>query len=137
MKTSFARIGTALACCLLAVALLAAPAVADPYPVSGKWGVSTSTQKGPIDCGKLRVISFNGEQRTDSGGGVPAFRNSSITRDGLNRYQVVDVFTNGMISDAQRLLYAASRRRRSSRIGHAEGRLAETAQMQIIARRDA
>ena len=61
MKTPFAIIGTALACVLLASALLAAPAVADPYPVSGKWGVSASTKKGPIDCGKLRVISFNGE----------------------------------------------------------------------------
>lgn len=99
MKTSFATIGPTFACCLLAFGLVAAPALADPYPVSGKWGVSASTKKGPIDCAKLRVISFNGEQRTDSGGSVPAFRNRSITRDGVDRYQVVDLFTNGMIKN--------------------------------------
>ncbi len=129
MKTSFATIGPTFACCLLAFGLVAAPALADPYPVSGKWGVSASTKKGPIDCGKLRVISFNGEQRTDSGGSVPAFRNRSITRDGADRYQVVDLFTNGMIKNAQRQLYAASGRCRSSRIEYAEGRLAEAAQV--------
>lgn len=97
MKTSPVTVGTA--CALLAFGLLAAPAFADAYPVTGKWGVSTSTKKGPIDCSKLRVISFNGEQRTDSGGGVPAFRNRSITRDGADRYQVIDLFTNGMIKN--------------------------------------
>jgi hypothetical protein len=101
MKTSVATTGTALACALLAGSLVATPAFADTYPASGKWGVSTSTQKGPVDCGKLRVISFNGDQRTDSGGGVPAYRNRSVTPDGINRYRVVDVFTNGMVNNGQ------------------------------------
>jgi hypothetical protein len=101
MKMSVMTTGTALACALLACSLVAVPAFADTYPASGKWGVSTSTKKGPVDCGKLRVISFNGNQRTDSGGGVPAYRNRSVTPDGINRYRVVDVFTNGMVNNGQ------------------------------------
>jgi hypothetical protein len=74
--------------------------LADSYPVSGKWGVSTSSEKGPIDCGKLRVINFNGGQRTDSGGGVPAYRNRTVRPDGANRYRVEDEFTTGQIANA-------------------------------------
>ena len=44
--------------------------LAGTYPVSGRWGQSTSTEKGPIDCSKLRVISFSGNQRTDSNSGA-------------------------------------------------------------------
>ena len=43
---------------LLATALVT-PAMAGSYPLSGRWGVSASAQKGPIDCSGLRVISFN------------------------------------------------------------------------------
>ncbi|MFN3659503.1 MAG: hypothetical protein ACK4UO_19835 [Pseudolabrys sp.] len=84
----------------LALAALAAPANADTYPVSGRWGESTSSEKGPIDCGRLRVISFNGDTRTDSKGGVPAYRNRSVTADGPSRWRVVDIFTTGQISNA-------------------------------------
>ena len=66
----------------VAATALSAPAFADAYPVSGKWGVSTSSEKGPIDCGKLRVINFNDGQRTDTGGGVPAYRNRTVRPDG-------------------------------------------------------
>jgi hypothetical protein len=45
---------------------LAVPALADSYPVSGRWGQSTSSAKGAIDCSDIRVITFNGNQRTDS-----------------------------------------------------------------------
>ena len=99
MKTSPAL--ASLLYSALACVALTATAFADVYPVFGKWGVSTSTKKGPIDCAKLRVISFNGNQRTDSGGGVPAYRNRSVTPDGINRYRVVDVFTNGMVNNGQ------------------------------------
>jgi hypothetical protein len=75
--------------------------LAGSYPVSGRWGVTESTEKGPVDCGKLRVISFNGDTRTDSGGGVPAYRNSSVTPRGTNEYDVIDIFTTGQISNAQ------------------------------------
>jgi hypothetical protein len=75
-----------------------APALADSYPVSGRWGESTSSQKGPIDCTGKRVIAFSGNQRTDSNGGVPAYRNRSVTPEGSSRYRIVDIFTTGQIS---------------------------------------
>lgn len=83
------------------LAALAAPALAETYPVSGKWGQSAGTEKGAVDCSKLRVIEFNGEERTDSGGGVPAFRLRSIEPEGTSSYRVVDEFTTGQISNAQ------------------------------------
>jgi hypothetical protein len=85
--------------CLIAC-LVAVPALADGYPVRGKWGVSASSQDGPIDCAGKRIISFNGNQRQDSGGGVPAFRNRSVSPEGPSRYRVVDVFSNGQINNA-------------------------------------
>ena len=80
-------------------AALAAPAMGASYPVSGKWGQSASSKKGAIECHGRRVMSFNGDQRTDSGGSVHAFQNRSITADGPSQYRIVDVFTTGQISD--------------------------------------
>lgn len=71
------------------------------YPVDGRWGVTASTQKGPVDCSRLRVIAFDGNQRTDSHGGVPTFRNQSIQQNGTNNFRIVDEFTTGQISNAQ------------------------------------
>ncbi|RDV04946.1 hypothetical protein [Undibacter mobilis] len=86
----------------ISLSLLAVtPAAATNYPIDGRWGVTASTQKGPIDCSKLRVITFNGSQRTDSGGGVPAFRNHSIQSNGSSDFRIVDVFTTGQISNGQ------------------------------------
>src|SRR5689334_25244918 len=49
------RIATALL-----VTTLATPALAQSYPVSGKWGEINGAQKGPIDCtDRRRVIDFN------------------------------------------------------------------------------
>lgn len=76
----------------------AAPALADGYPISGQWGESTSSNKGAIDCSNKRVMEFNGNQRTDSMGGAPAYRNKSITSEGPSRYRVVDEFSTGQIS---------------------------------------
>jgi hypothetical protein len=86
---------------LIAAALtaLAAPALAATYPVSGRWGQSDSSNKGPIDCSKLRFIAFNGDQRTDSGGGVPAYRLKSISADGSSHFRVTDVFTTGQVNN--------------------------------------
>jgi hypothetical protein len=79
---------------------LASPALAESYPVSGKWGAGAPPSKDAVDCTKLRVIGFNGDTRTDSKGGVPAYRNVSVTRaDG--GYRVVDQFTTGQISNAR------------------------------------
>ncbi len=80
---------------------LAAPTFAAGYPVSGKWGQSTGTQKGAIDCGKLRVIEFKGDQRTDSNGGVPAYRLKTISTDGPTNFRIVDEFTTGQINNAR------------------------------------
>jgi hypothetical protein len=83
------------------ISALAAPALADSYPVSGEWGQSTSSAQGAIDCSNRRVIGFNDGQRTDSRGGVPAYRNKSVTPAGPSSYRIVDVFTNGQINNAQ------------------------------------
>jgi hypothetical protein len=79
------------------VAALAAPALADSYPVSGRWGQSTSSEKGAIDCAGKRVIDFKGDQRTDSKGGVPAYRNKSVSVAGPSSYRIVDQFSNGQV----------------------------------------
>jgi hypothetical protein len=89
---------TALVCLLLA---LAAPALAADYPISGRFGVGVFAKPGPIDCTGLRVIGFFGDQRRDSNGGVPAYRNRSIVQSGPRSFDVVDEFTTGQISDAQ------------------------------------
>lgn len=80
----------------IALALLLAPAEAGSYPVSGRWGESASSATGPIDCKGKRVIEFTGETRTDSKGGVPAYRNKSVN-GGSGRWQIVDEFTTGQI----------------------------------------
>ena len=81
---------------------LAAPALAATYPVSGRWGQSASDKKGAIDCGtSKRVIAFNGNIRTDSGGSVRAYQNRSVTGDGSGQYRIVDIFSNGQISSGQ------------------------------------
>jgi len=79
------------------VAALSAPALAGGYPVSGNWGQSASSAKGAIDCTGKRVIGFNGDQRTDSHGGVPAYRNYSVTAAGQSQYRVVDEFSNAQV----------------------------------------
>lgn len=91
---------------ILAVAVVASgsqigAAAAGNYPIDGRWGVTASTEKGRVDCSKLRVLAFNGDQRTDSGGGVPAFRNLTIQSAGGRDFRIVDVFTTGQTSNAQ------------------------------------
>ena len=85
---------------LLFLALASTPALADTYPVSGRWGESAAAQKGAIDCANLRVIAFNGNQRTDSKGGVPAYRNVSV-RPEDGGFRIVDEFHTGQISNAR------------------------------------
>jgi hypothetical protein len=86
----------------LAAALLGigGPALAANYPVTGKWGVNAPHSDKPIDCSGLRVIAFNGNQRTDSKSGVPAYRNVSVTASG-GGYRISDEFTTGQISNAR------------------------------------
>jgi hypothetical protein len=83
----------------LLLTTLALPVQAQVYPVEGKWGQSTSGEKGPIDCAdSKRVIDFNGDQRTDSNSGVPTYRNQSVVSDGPSSYRIVDEFSTGQIS---------------------------------------
>jgi hypothetical protein len=84
--------------CLVA---LAGAAFADRYPISGSWGISKWTDKGAIDCANLRVITFSGEERTDSKGGVPGYRNNWIRREDGGRYRVSDSFSNGQVHNGQ------------------------------------
>ncbi len=78
-------------------AMLASPASAANYPVTGRWGQGDSAAKPPIDCSKLRVIEFNGDTRTDSDGGVPGYRLKSISSEGPSAHRIVDQFTSGQI----------------------------------------
>ena len=105
------RTGTAL----LLVAALTAPALADSYPVSGRWGQSDSGKKGPIDCTGKRVITFKGEQRFDTGGGVPGYHNKSVRTDGADRWRIVDQFSNGHNQRRHHQPHADQDRRRSHR----------------------
>jgi hypothetical protein len=82
---------------LILVLTLSAPALADDYPVQGKWGVSNSTSKGPIDCTGKRIIDFRGNQRIDTGGGVPSYHNGSVVSDGSSGFRIVDQFSNGQV----------------------------------------
>jgi hypothetical protein len=78
--------------------VLALPALAQTYPVQGRWGQSTNSEKGAINCVGKRVSDFIGNQRTDSNGGVPSYRNRSVTAEGPSSYRIVDEFTTGQIS---------------------------------------
>ena len=80
------------------LSIFAGSALAQVYPIEGRWGESASSEKGVIDCTGKRVIAFAGDQRTDSGGGVPAYRNQSVTSQGASSYRIVDEFSNGQIS---------------------------------------
>jgi hypothetical protein len=83
---------------LLATAL-AAPVLAQSYPVTGRYGESNGSEKGPIDCtDNKRVIDFAGDQRTDSNGGVPEYRNKSVQSMGQGDYRIVDEFSNAQVS---------------------------------------
>lgn len=86
---------------VLIIAAVTDSARAENYPLSGKWGEVTSSEKGAIDCANKRIIAFNGDQRTDSKGGVPAYRNKSVTPFGASRFRIVDEFTTGQISNGR------------------------------------
>jgi hypothetical protein len=87
----------AFAICL-AAAFAVAPAAAASYPVSGHWTYNYSTEKGPAEqCGSRRM-EFSGDQRRDTGGGVPAYRNVSVTSAGTATFRIVDEFATGQIN---------------------------------------
>ncbi len=81
----------------LAAIVGAAPAFADSYPVSGKWSYDISGTGPAKDCGP-RYMSFDGDQRRDTGGGVPGYRNFSVTQTGTSSYDITDQFATGQIN---------------------------------------
>lgn len=92
MTTKFA------ASTLLATLLLASAAQAASYPVQGRWGEGNSTDKNPIDCGRLRTVDFQGERRFDSGGSVRDFRAISVQPEGRAAFRVIEEFRTGQIN---------------------------------------
>ena len=81
--------------------LIAGAASADTYPISGKWTYDNPGADGPAkNCG-ARYMSFEGNQRRDTGGSVPAFRNFKIEQTGNAQYRVTDQFDNAMINARQ------------------------------------
>jgi hypothetical protein len=86
------RLGVAA---VLAALALAPPALAGSYPVSGNWTYDYSSEKGPAkQCGDRRM-EFQGERRFDTVGGVPDYRNISVTASGESQYRIVDEVFNG------------------------------------------
>jgi hypothetical protein len=71
---------------------LADGALAASYPVSGRWTYDHAAESGPAkNCG-TRKMEFQGARRLDSVGGVPEFRNLSVSQTSSSSYQVVDEF---------------------------------------------
>lgn len=92
------KVAASAAFATLAALLLASAAQAASYPVQGRWGQSTSTDKNPIDCSRLRTVDFQGERRFDSDGGVPDFRAISVHPEGQSAFRVVEEFRTGQIN---------------------------------------
>lgn len=98
MTVNHRNIGAALlTAAIMALPVLAGYAVAANYPVTGKWTYEAKGGDGPAkECGK-RYMDFQGEQRFDTGGGVPAYRNRSVEDSG-DEYRIVDEFNTGQIN---------------------------------------
>ena len=85
---------------LAAVAIgpgIAEPAAAESYPVSGKWTYENAAEKGPSPECSGRTMEFSGERRFDTGGGVPDYRNLTISMENPARWRVVDEFFTGQV----------------------------------------
>ena len=82
---------------IIAACCLASPAFALSYPVSGRYGQSTETKPGPIDCTGKRVIRFAGERRFDNRGGVPDYRMREMITAGTMAYRITEEFHTGQI----------------------------------------
>lgn len=96
MSMNHRNIGAGLlTAAIVALPVLAGYAVADNYPVSGKWTYDVGGDGPAKECGK-RYMDFQGEQRTDTGGGVPGYRNRSVDGSG-DEYRIVDEFNTGQI----------------------------------------
>ncbi len=92
----------------VALALSANGALADAYPVSGRWTYENASRPGPAKICGGRTMEFRGAQRFDTGGGVPQYRNVSVDRASPGLFAVVDEFfnvqTRGRVTYALRIL---------------------------------
>ena len=122
---------TRLLTLVVVLAALSAPAFADSYPVNGRFGVVTSFTDKPPDCTGKRVVAFNGNQRTDSKGGVPAYRNRSV--QGRRRVALEGHRHLHHRADLERAgdLHAARGQGRPAGDEHAAGREPEAAEVQV------
>ena len=82
---------------LLTASCLATPALAFTYPVSGRWGQSSETKPGPIDCAGKRVIRFDSDRRFDNRGGVPDYRVINLIQNGATNFRITEEFLTGQI----------------------------------------
>jgi hypothetical protein len=82
-----------LTCGLIAlVQTWAHGAPAASYPVTGRWTYDHALESGPAkNCG-TRKMEFLGARRLDSVGGVPEYRNLSVSPTSPSSFQVVDEF---------------------------------------------
>lgn len=95
------RLGLGLIAAAFGLLTVTAVAVADSYPISGKWTYDNPDAEGPADdCGK-RYMSFEGVLRRDTVGGVSSFRNFSVEQIGNKSYRIIDQFDNAMINARQ------------------------------------
>jgi hypothetical protein len=69
-------------------------AFAATYPVTGKWAYDRGGEPEEA-CRKGPTMEFRGERRFDTGGGVPEYRNQTISRIDSASYRIVDQFFNG------------------------------------------
>jgi hypothetical protein len=69
-------------------------AVAATYPVMGKWAYDRGVEPEEA-CRKGPTMEFRGERRFDTGGGVPDYRNRTISPIDRTSYRIVDQFFNG------------------------------------------
>jgi hypothetical protein len=80
---------------LIAGAALIAPAFADGYPVSGRWTFNDASGEGPTPACTGRIMTFSGNMRYDTGGGIHEYKNKTAGQVGDRLYQIVDTFYNG------------------------------------------
>src|ERR1700721_4736152 len=70
----------------------AGAAAADPYPVAGKWTYEHASDPGRAKTCTGRIMEFRGEQRFDTGGGVPQYRNVSVNKASQTEFAGIDEF---------------------------------------------
>jgi hypothetical protein len=85
-----------VACALTMIGLLATPALAASYPVSGKWTYRNAAASGPAKRCGANYMEFSGARRFDTAGHVAQYRNLKVS--GVKpKWRVVDEFFSAQI----------------------------------------